>query len=117
LEILDNATDKPEKFFAGNATLFWDKGIDVDYYSIKELVDALYVERARVADRGERCFTWTSRWLEDAATHRFQIIPVGINGNAGDPLPLMAIIARKPDRPDFTIVYSKEDHKITVTIV
>jgi hypothetical protein len=51
-------------------------------------------------------FTWRSRVLEDGATHRFRVVPVGQNGNDGTEQLFTLLMVRIPDPPAVTYTYN-----------
>ena len=51
-------------------------------------------------------FAWQSRFLEDSASHRFRVVPVGANGNDGTPREFLVLMVRVPDPPAVAYTYN-----------
>jgi hypothetical protein len=51
-------------------------------------------------------FAWESRFLEDSASHRFRVVPVGQNGNEGTSREFLVLMVRIPDPPEVTYTYN-----------
>ena len=114
IDVVDDEDDVLPVVFPGRATLSWTAVANAAGYRVEEYIGAAWVVRTTVYDRGEACFTWSSRCLEDGATHQFRVVPVGANGNDGTPLTFSLLMARHPDVPD--VDWSYDDGTGVATI-
>lgn len=115
VEILDVAGQIPMQVFPGKQRLNWFGFTeDVEYYRIDEYVDAAWVERKRKKENGGY-ISFTSRFLEDGATHTFRVVPVGTDGNEGTAKQFAVLMVRHPDVPDVGYTYDGGTNKITIS--
>ena len=114
VEVLTDAGRPPTSAFPARLTLNWYGVTDAEHYRIEEYVGAAWTLRGQVRDKGQGCFRWISRPLEDSASHQFRIIAVG-NNTQGTALALTCLMVRHPDPPQVSLAYSNSAHKVTVT--
>lgn len=102
VQILDDEVSREDYAYPGQVTLAWQAKAGATSYRIEEYVSAVWTERYTVVARGEGAFTYLTRWLEDAVSYQWRIIPIGANGNDGSPLTFAFTFVRHPDVPDVT---------------
>lgn len=115
LEVLDDLNETPEAAFPGKLTLGWYAVTDTDFYRIDEYAGAAWVQRAVIRETGRGFYQWKSRFLEDVTVHQFRVVPVGTNGNDGDPLAFNVLMVRHPDAPAVGFSYSSGTGKVTIS--
>lgn len=99
LEILDGDA-KPAPSFPGTMRLEWQNGGgSIASYRIEEWNGSQWNAAATLLNAGQWQFSYTTRFLEDCATHRFRVVPIGNNGNPGTPAEWSATMVRHPDAP------------------
>lgn len=114
IEVLDDADDVPAAVFPGRFSLGWQAIDDGAYYIVEEYVASVWTQRAKIIDRREPWFTWSSRWLEDVTTHQFRVTVTDQNGNDSSVTNLTALMVRNPDEPDVTYTYSDLGPDVTI---
>jgi hypothetical protein len=115
VEVLDDPAIKPEAAFPGRLTLGWYSVANAASYRIEEYVSSSWVQRKRVVESGRGYYQWKTRWLEDSTVHQFRVVPVGTNGNDGDPLVFSVLMVRHPDPPDVSYSYSAATQTVTIS--
>jgi len=111
--VTDDATELPQGY-PGQVVVQWYRVVGAGHYLVHELVSGSWVRRARVRERGQGYYRWTSGWLEDGASHRFRVTAYGEDGNAGTAAGLAVLMVRHPDPPDVGLSYSSVTGKVTV---
>ena len=115
VEVFDNATDRPSDVITGKVEIYFKGVPDTQYYRIDKCVAGEWVEQARVMDLDQGYFKWLSDFLDDVTEYVFQVVPVGVNGNAGSGLPFICLVVRVPNIPDLDVTYSDITHKLTIS--
>jgi len=105
IEILDDPNEQPTQIFPGKIRLGWFPVEGTDYYRIDEYIDSQWVPKKKMKENGGY-LEWESRFLEDGQTHNFRIVPVGADGNDGEPRAFAVLIVRHPDVPDVGYQYA-----------
>jgi hypothetical protein len=120
VEVLDDDDLQPAVAFPGKLTFGWRRVAGAAEYRVEEYVAGLWVVRRNVPETGAEWLEFTSRYLEDDATHQFRVTPVGKNGNEGTPVSFAVLMVRHPDTPvdeqdlDAEFSYSAATKKVTV---
>ena len=109
----DAPTDEPSPRFPDHIVLAWyAAGAGVSHYRIDRLVDETWFPESQVSERGVGYCRWRSDRLADGQTHRFRVVPVGLNGNDGAATPFAALMVRVPNAPRARYEY----HPLTATV-
>jgi len=115
VEVLDDPDALPVAGYPARLLLAWGQVDNAEAYRVEEYIGSAWVLRAKVQDRGNQCFTWKSRPLEDCTSHQFRVVPVGDNANLGTALALTVLMVRHPDVPDVDYSYSALSATITIS--
>jgi len=114
VEVIDDATARPQSAHPSRITLHWHKTAATAKYLIDQQVGGEWTRRKEVLADGREYHQWRSGGLEDDQTHQFRVTPVGTNGNPGDPLDFSVLMVRHPDPPQTTMTYDAPTRTVSV---
>jgi hypothetical protein len=110
------ATDYPAR-----RILSWVRSVDssvVAYVIRQKKAAGSYADLARVHDRGEWSYQYTTPRLDDLTEYTWQIVPVDASGNEGSALTIgPELIVRTPDSPRFSTTWDADESTLTVAAV
>lgn len=115
IEVYDAAPAAGPEGYPSRMLLGWTAVADTDEYRVEQYVGTAWTTRATIDDTGAGYYTWRTGVLADDTTHQFRIVPVGDNGNDGDPLALTMLMVRHPDPPDVEFEYDAVAGTIAVS--
>lgn len=114
IEVIDDGGD-PANAFKSRITVQWNEVASAEYYTVSELIDGAYVQRAKVLDNGSPVYEWTSRVLEDGQQHTFKVVPTGTNGNDGTATTVTFRMVRHPSPELCDHSWDATEHALTFT--
>ena len=117
VEVLDDANARPTRVFSGRATLGWDASAGAGKYRVEEFVASAWTLRQLVFDTEKSWYTWQSIVLADSTSHRFRVVPVGLNGVDGMPIDFDIFIVRYPDPAEAVQSYDAGTGLLTLSAV
>ena len=114
VDVLDTPAP-PAAAFPGTMRLEWySGGAAVARYRVEEWIGGAWVPRQILTNQGQWYYAWTSRFLEDCQSHRFRVVPVGVNSNDGAPVVTDGYLVRRPDIPK-AVFAANPDHSLTLS--
>jgi hypothetical protein len=113
VEILDDDSE-PQHAFPGRFLLGWYPTGETAFYRIEKENGGTWKKKTTVNEIGQGFYSWRSDFLEDCQLHTYRIIPIGTNGNEGDPVVISALMVRHPSPPDVEYNYEPATRQLTI---
>ena len=114
IDVFDSSGDSPDYAAPGRVYLCWFEVSGSASYLVQERVGAYWQDRESVPDDGDGFFRYLTRYLEDATTTEFRVLPVDSAGNQGTSTLFTVVQVRHPEIPD--VAYAYDSATATVAI-
>jgi hypothetical protein len=117
-ELIDvrDATESDPTARPARARIYWRGVSGASSYRVYEYVSGSWILRATYTDDGRGHWNWTSRRLEDGATHQFRVTSLDAAGNESSGDDISLVMVRTPDAPDPTFSTAPGAGKTVLTI-
>jgi hypothetical protein len=105
----------PVKVWPSRLRLAWQQVDNAQAYRVEQYVDSAWVLKQGITATESPIYHYTTPVLADDTTHQFRVIPIGNNGQHGDPLLFSVLMVRHPDPPQADWAYSENTRKVTIS--
>lgn len=117
IQVFDDAAAVPAVVHDGRVAITWERRDGADLYRLEQWDGAAWAPRHEQREVGEWLYQYTTPVLDDCATARWRVVPVGTNLADGAPQEFSWYVAREPDAPEVTYSYDPVTGLLTVEAV